>query len=472
MSKYDSIKLAHQYYRDVFTKEFILGDVGDLPREIIFDVLIKREINTYELNKKLLKVDTHLPPDDEKKLFLMLNAIAMSNLALNDKWGGKNVRLPDEYINMIIGCIDDIIHLGMNVEYLVVSIQLLFRIGAIEHAVNLIENNFSILDEIPSIYNLLLTICIFEKDYAAAIPLVQKITKQPELLGQDILIMMMILTTIFKNGGYPDSYIDFTSILNKKTLLPLNYYSWVLDARESNNKPTIVIACDNRYYFEHAISLLYSIYENNKHEFNVHFHVYNISNQVFIDIEKKKNRFLELNISCSTESFDDSKDCNVHYASRRFVFANHMLSKVSGDVLILDADSLVRNPWSMINASVSKDADIIITKDEASPFWEDICAGFVYLRNTSKSKSFIKKVACFIWNNIEQGNTNWFLDQVALSAVFDKDKNSIHAHRIELSLLFDINHRENSFMWTITSVKDGKTRFHDYKVFLNNKYAI
>jgi hypothetical protein len=40
-----------------------------------------------------------------------------------------------------------------------------------------------------------------------------------------------------------------------------------------------------------------SIYHTNKGELNLHFHIYNINNDILTDIKKYSNRFPELNIS-------------------------------------------------------------------------------------------------------------------------------------------------------------------------------
>ncbi|MEI7137421.1 hypothetical protein WCT93_21985, partial [Pectobacterium atrosepticum] len=78
-----------------------------------------------------------------------------SNLALDEKWSGQQVHMPAEYIDSVVSYLGDALALAPNLEYLVASIQLLFRIGAIEHAVALIENNLDALQDVPVIFKIL-----------------------------------------------------------------------------------------------------------------------------------------------------------------------------------------------------------------------------------------------------------------------------------------------------------------------------
>jgi hypothetical protein len=136
-----------------------------------------------------------------------------------------------------------------------------------------------------------------------------------------------------------------------------------------------------------------SIYHTNKGELNLHFHIYNINNDILTDIKKYANRFPELNISCTSEvvAQDENKTA---YASKRFIFAEHALKLLSTPVLIVDADSLIRKPWKEISNWV-EDNDLLVNKPEVSPFWESIIGGFVWLGGKEQSTSYIKKVSLF-----------------------------------------------------------------------------
>lgn len=471
MTKYMKMRAAHQYYRDVFSREIMLGNVGDLPKEILIDLIVRRSCDTHLLNKQLAHCQSNLPDSQDKALKLMLQAIGLSNLALDEKWGGQQVQLPLDYVNGIVDSLIDAINLEPNLEYLVASIQILFRVGAIEQAISLIESNFSLLIDVPVVFKILLLVCILEEDYAYALILAKRMAENSYLVGEDPLALLMLVTTIFKSGGFPDSYIDFTSLVADNISLPFENYHWLLHRDVNNKKPTVLISCDVKYYNVHAIYLLYSLYETNKDSLNVHIHVYDIDDNTLNDIKDKKKQFPELNISCSMEVVGDINGVNVHYASRRFVFASYFLSVCEGPLLIMDADCLVRKNWSAIENFIDLSGDLLITKSDCSPFWEQVFAGFVYLKGGELSKKFIKKVADFIWGNLEKNNVVWFLDQVALSAVVDKMPEINAIPRIDTTLACDTNYRESSFSWVITTVKDASNRYSEYKSELVEKYA-
>ncbi|SLM63732.1 MULTISPECIES: hypothetical protein [Dickeya] len=471
MSNYSNVKSAHQYYRDVFSSELVIGDIGGLSKDIIVDIFVKRSCDIYTLNKKLSVSQSNLPPEQDKALRLLLNAIALSNLTLDEKWKGQQVRLPSEYIDNIVSYLGEVLDVAPNLEYLVVSIQILFRIGAIEHAVTLIENNLEVLQDVPVVFKILLLTCILEEDYQYAMLLAQRMAANSYLIGEDPLALLMVVTTIFKSGGYPDSYIDFTSLISKKDDVSYDHYQWLLKREIKNDKPTILISCDVKYYHQHAVSLIYSLYESNRDSFNVHLHVYDADELTIENIKIKHASLPELNISCTLEPIGNVSGINVHYACRRFTAANYLLSIFQGPLLIVDADSLIKNNWRFVEPKLVS-SDIALTKSEGAPFWEKAIAGFVYLNGSEESRRFIKKVALFIWNNLKKNNVVWFLDQVALSAVLDGVGESTNIARIDTSLVFDINHQEGAFMWAVTTIKDAENNYSAYKNYLLEKYNL
>ncbi|AJC66805.1 MULTISPECIES: hypothetical protein [Dickeya] len=469
MSNYSNVKSTHQYYRDIFSLDLKIGDIGDLPKDIIYDVLFKKSCDIFSLNKKLENSQSKLPEKQDRALKFLLNAIALSNLALDGKWNGQQVKLPAEYVDGIIGYLSDAIDLEPSLEYLVISIQMLFRIGAIEHAIALIEDNLDALEDVPIIFKILLLTCVLEENYDYAMLLAKKMTANSYMIGEDPLTLLMIVTTIFKNGGYPDSFIDFNSLISKKEDIPYDHYQWLLNRRVDNDKPTVLIACDVKYYQQHASYLIFSLYETNRENLNVHLHIYDIDDATIEDINSKCTQFPELNISCTNEPVGRAFGINVHYACRRFTAANYLLPIFKGPVLIVDADSLIKNNWQSVEALLSS-ADIALTKSTGAPFWEKAIAGFVYLSGSEQSRRFIKKVALFIWHNLAKDNAAWFLDQVALSAVLDGVDVSARIVRIDTSFAFDVNHKEGAFIWAVTTIKNGDTPYSTYKHYLSEKY--
>ncbi|KMK81633.1 hypothetical protein [Pectobacterium brasiliense] len=468
MTEYKYAKSMSQFYRDVFSRELELGDVGNLPQEFVA-AIIEGNTDTLLINKKLFDYDSGLEASHDAALKQLLLTISLGNIAFDGKFEGKNVRLPVDYIANIRNSLVEIINIRPCVEYLVVAIQLLFRIGDVEAAVTLINNNFSVLSDSPAAFRILLMICMIEEDYSLALPLVQEMTAKQHLIGDHWFTLLMVTCAIYKLGGHPDSYIDFRPLLKANEFPSDDDYKWLIKQEESNGKVTVIISCDVKYYYEHAISALYSIYETNKDNFNVHFHVYNIDDATYSDVLKKKSTFPELNISCTTEYFSGMKGMNVHYASRRFIFARHALSVLNSPILILDADCLFRKNFSE-TIKLWHSSDLVLTESESAPFWEKALGGFVYLGGGLTSKIFIDKVASFIHSNLLNDNSVWFLDQVALSAAIDAIGMPGDISRIDSAIVYDVNHVGYSLLWMVTTVKNANGKYSDYKKSLIEKY--
>ncbi|MBB1525592.1 hypothetical protein H4Q82_03655 [Pectobacterium carotovorum subsp. carotovorum] len=471
MQSYVRAKSMHQFYRDVFTRDIYLGDTGNIPLEIIDSVIKFFSCDALFISRELVLCDSGLSLDNDNALKQLLVTIAHANMALDEKWSGYQKKLPDDYVFSIRNSLMEILKLNPNIEYLIVAIQILFRIGDIESSVSLINNNFSSLKNSPAAFRILLMICVIEEDYELALPLIKEMTSNQHLIGEDFMVLLMVVCTIYKLGGYPDSYIDFSSLLDKDVCsISSDNYDWVISKNHQNKKTTILIACDIGYYYEHAIPALYSIYEKNRENFNVHFHVYNIDEEVSADINRKKEQFPELNLSCTSECFSNFSAMNVHYASRRFIFASYALDLLDTPLLILDADCLLRKDW--LSSIHVQSFDLVLTTTESAPFWENVSAGFVYLGGGEASKNYINRVASFIHANLANNNSVWFLDQVALSASLDYVKNKDDVFRINSSFVCDISHTDYSFMWVVTTMKNVEGKYSSYKKYLIDKYTV
>ncbi|AFR04070.1 hypothetical protein PEC301653_21380 [Pectobacterium carotovorum subsp. carotovorum] len=470
MQNYIRAKAAHQFYRDVFTRELELGNTGNIPLRIIDSVIKEFNCDVLFVARELSLYDSGLPPDSDNALKQLLVTIAQANFIFDEKWGGYQKKLPNEYVSGIRDSLVGILKLNPNIEYLVIAIQILFRIGDVDSSVALINNNFSALKNSPAAFRILLMICIIEEDYELALPLVREMTSSQHLIGEDLMTLLMVVCAIYKLGGYPDSYINFSSLLDNKIFsAPDDNYDWIIRKNHQNKKTTIIIACDVKYYYEHTIPALYSIYETNKENFNVHVHVYNIDEETSADIKRKNEQLPELNISCTSESFSTPSGMIIQYTLRRFVFADYALNALDTPVLLLDADCLLRKDW--LSSIHVEEFDLILTTTENAPFWENVSAGFVYLGGGSTSKDYINRVASFIHTNLVSNNNVWFLDQVALSAALDYVKDKSVVFRINSSFVCDISHTDYSFMWVVTTMKNVEGKYSSYKKYLIDKYT-
>lgn len=467
---YIRTKSVHQYYRDIYSASIVISESGAIPQEEIMKYTHDYSTDLFYLHNHILSIDSGLPPERDRALKSLLLAIAMSNLALDIVWHGNQTKLPAPYVDSIRGCLVDAVTRYPNLEYLEITIQLLFRVGDIDNVISFTERNRPYLEKSARTIKIMLMTAVIENDWPNALSLVQKLTSDMTLMGDDRLALLMTVCTIYHCGGIPDSYIDFRSLFSKKMKAPVDPYAVHIRPSGNNKNTTVLICCDPVYYFRHATDLMRSVYHTNRGTLNVHFHIYDVTDNVLTDIHKNSALFPELNISCTSEAIKNAVLIKTAYAARRFVFAESALKLLGTPVLIVDADSLIRKSWTEIQPFIG-DSDLLVNRPEFAPFWESVLGGFVWLGGGKQSSGFISRVSLFLRNNFAQNNYPWFIDQVALSAVMLKEEKSRQVKSIPAEYVCDIRHTDSSFSWVVTTVKTGNEKYDGYKSLLSELYA-
>lgn len=470
MNNFVRTRAMHQYYRDVFTRTIYLPEADALPAHIVVEVLNYANTDLTALEETIYSAETELEADQDKALKLMMCAILMANEAFDGRSQGQQTPMSEEKVAAIIDHVVEAMKLSDNINYLVAAIQILFRINAIESVLFLISQNLSTLSENSAVLKILLLVCLMEEDYNQAQMVIEQLTGNSDLIGEDPLTLVMVVCGIYKLGGYPDSFIDFRSLANQQHQLNNSQYEWLV-APVKNGRATVLVACDKAYYYEHAVALVLSVYETNRDILNVHLHIYNCDEELKRHLERLCAQLPGLNVSVSSEYFTARKAMNVHYACRRFVFLPHMLEAVDGPVMVLDADCLVRKPWSEVLTHF-EDREIILSHHEGLPLWEQVPAGFIYTRGGDIANKYFAATARFIDINLSAGNAEWFLDQIALSFALDvlDPAEHISVGREAIEGLIDIKHSEEAFSWVVTTHKTGDGKYQEYKEQLKNKY--
>ncbi|HCC75117.1 hypothetical protein LO739_14335 [Leclercia adecarboxylata] len=470
MTTFARTRAMHQFYRDVFTRAIHLPEADVLPAHLVVEILNYANADLDAFSETLYDADTDLAPDQDRALKLMMSAIALANAAFDGHSNGLQTRMAPEKVTLITDYVVEAMQLSDNHDYLVAAIQVLFRINEIDSVLFLISNNLSLLSENANVLKILLLICLMEEDYNQAYVVIQQLTSNPDLIGEDALTLVMVVCAIYKLGGYPDSFIDFRSLNSEAPQIDTSRYEWLITPLD-NGKTTVFFACDKGYYYEHAIALLLSIYESNGTSLNVHIHVYNCDKDIQLHLETLREKLPGLAISLSSEYFFVQKAANVHYASRRFCFMPHALDKISGPILILDADCLVRKPWTQCLAD-NKDKEMIFAHYEGAPIWEHVPALFIYIHGGEIAKKYFATVGHFIDVNLNGDKAEWFLDQIALTVAVDKltPDDQLKIGRVPITELIDITHSDTAFSWAVTTVKNADGRYKDYKQQLYSKY--
>lgn len=470
MSKFIHSRAMHQYYRDVFTRKIYLPESDAMPAHIVAEIMIYQNTDLEFIEPKIMAAQTELDGEKELALKRMLSAVAIANHAFDAKNQGRQVTFPPALSERLIENVVDALKRDDSLNYLVAAIQLLFRVNEIESALFLISNNLSKVSESPAVLKILLLICLMEEDYNQASVVIQHLTSDSALIGEDPLTLLMIVCGIYKLGGVPDSFIDFRPLQDTGSVSFDNRYEWILN-KKKNNKTTVLVACDKRYYFEHAIPLIYSIYETNCDALDVHLHFYNADEEIRHHITALSAQFPELNISASNEQVVSSKGINVSFACCRFIFMRYALEQFDSPIVVLDADCLVRRPWPFSDGA---EPELLLTSTDGAPLWEQVPAGFIYARPGKLANKYFDRVAYFIDCNLQQQNNVWFMDQVALSFSLDalSPMEQLAVLRQPMETLADIHCDENAFSWVVTTHKNGNTPYQQYKQSLTEQYAL
>ncbi|WP_446027631.1 hypothetical protein [Lelliottia amnigena] len=467
MTNYARTRALHQYYRDVFTRTIYLPEADVLPAQLVVEILNYANADFDSFEAKLWDAETDLDTENDRALKLMMSSVALANGAFD---GHSDGPLAAEKVALITRHVVEAMQLSDNVNYLVASIQLLFRVNEIDSVLFLISNNLSTLSETPDVLKILLLICLMEEDYNQAHVVIQQLTSNADLIGEDRMTLVMVVCCIYKLGGYPDSFIDFRPLAEPAPELDASRYEWLI-APEDNGKTTVLVACDKGYYYEHAIALLLSLYETNGTALNVHVHIYNCDVEMMSHLKSLGEKLPGLSISLSSEYFAALKAVNVHYACRRFVFLSHAIEKITGPLMVLDANCLVRKPWYEVKTRY-QDNELIFSHHQGLPLWEQIPAGFVYTRGGEISQKYFAAVGHFIDVNLACGNAEWFLDQIALSFAVDilSPVEQMSIGRELTEELIDIRHSDAAFSWVVTTKKNAAGPYQDYKRQLNSTY--
>lgn len=470
MSEFARSRAMHQFYRDVFTRVIYLPEADVMPAHIVAEIFNFTSADIAALEPKIRQAQTDLDSDKDAALKNMLCAITMANGALDARNQGFQREFPAELSARITENIVNALQLDNNIHYLVAAIQVLFRVNEVSSALFLISNNLALVSDSGPVLKILLLICLMEEDYNQAQVVIQALTQDSSLIGEDQMTLLMVVCAIYKLGGVPDSYIDFRPLSDVNYVADASRYEWLLE-KNSRGKTTVLAACDKKYYFEHAVPLIYSINDTNRDELDVHLHLYNADEEMRQHVQALHAQFPDLHISASTESVPAGAGMNVQYACRRFVFLSYALQQFETPIVALDADLLVRKSWSQVYAGFTP-SSLILLKNEGRPFWEDVIGGFMYAEPDALTAKYFAAVARFIDVNLNAGNLVWFLDQVALTAALDvlSGGEQIRVGREEQSGLLDLNHEGDVFAWVVTTQKNADGAYKNFKNALIEKY--
>lgn len=465
MSEFARTRAMHQFYRDVFTRLIDLPQADAAPAHIVAEIFNFKSSDLERLEPMIAAANTGLDAEKDAALKNMLRAITLANKAFEANDQNDRQVFPAEISAQITEYIVSALKADTNTQYVIAAIQILFRVNEISSALFLINNHLSEISDSGIVLKILLLICLMEDDYNQAMVVIQALTSDAELIGEDPMALLMVTCGIYKLGGLPDSYIDFRSLDDSPDSARDADYTWLIE-KQSRESTTILVACDKNDYLLHALPLVYSLYETNRGVLDVHFHLYNSDDEVKESLIALSRQLPELHISATLEVVPAGDDMAVHFAARRTLFLHYALQTFATPVISLNADLLIRQPW------VSPGAPLLLLENDASPFWDAIFAGFIYAEPGSLTHRYFDIVTRFIDSNLRAGNNVWCLEQVALAASLDRlsGTEQMAISRVSRSAFLADADQQEVFCRIISDKSDAEDVAVQYRASLIKKY--
>jgi tetratricopeptide (TPR) repeat protein len=466
----------HQYYRDSLIKTYFFEEIGKIPKETLTALIDSNSYDPLLCAETLIPLQSGLPAVRDLALKQMVLLIAQSHLSMDKHRNGLQTPLPAAYKKSIRDGLMRVLQKVPSVKYLINAIQILYRIGEIDEAMALVRKNEKVVDTSPHLQQIVAMVYTMEERYEEALPHLLKLVDSGAHQSNS-LIKLMSMACMYQLGALPDEPVDFATLAHEPAPAADQFpYEWIIEPGTTcRRKPTLLIACDDKYFHEHALTLLYSVVEHNDADLLVHLHLYTPSASVIQHVQELATRYPQLEITASQETIDLTSPTKVvEFATRRFSACKALLTYLNAPVILLDADALWRKPWQATLGELAQNHDVIVCQPKAAPFWEHVAAGLVYLNNTPAAQRYIAQVVAFIEDNLNKGKSLWFLDQIALSACHQK------AHKYQWDvrfasttpdLLMDVNHGDNALTWVVTNQKHAAGVYADYKHALQTRHA-
>lgn len=474
----EDIKCLHQYYRDCLSRSFEFPESQrQTHNELIQWASLPTNTGISELAEYLLQRQPNLntPNQHDIALRLMLFTILQANLASLPNNLFTDHILPSSLTNSIKYGLKRILSLHAHEAYFVNNVLLLYRINMIEDVLELsktcpeIFGKYAILQAISGFIQTMLGNYTEAMQYLSPLAMHQTNRSLP-------LVGLSLMTCQYFLGQAPEWPLTFESLKSDTSDLPgliakLPPIEIIQPLPDSLTHPIIFVACNDAYFFQHALCLAYSIHDTNPGKVALHLHLYSPNKSVLAEIALLRKRLPNLTIGVSVEYGDVTIDPAVYYSSARFVRAYEILLYYRRDLCLMDADALVNTSWDIFAAHLDPYTELVLACPPIAPFWEQVTAGFLYCKATPTAEHYLARVSHFILKNMAQHNAILFMDQIALSACDEYFmKNELSVKRINCQLLMDASHSPQAFSWAVTSVKSGILRYDEARKKLIQKY--
>jgi hypothetical protein len=467
----------HQYYRDCLSQPVDFPDIGLCPPELIEWVIDRRNTDVAQLVEYLETMPrSGLPADQDLALRLMLVTILQANLASDANNRFPDYTLPPHIVANIKRSLSRVLTLHPATPYIVICVQLLYRIKELDEVIELSET----YPEIFAKYTVLQAIAGFIHtmlgNYAKGLEYLQPLAEHPTHRTVP-LVGLSFMTCQHFLGQVPEWPLAFDSLNTDTADLPRLIGQLppiaMIEPLASTPRPVVFVACDTAYFFQHALHLAYSIHASNAGRLDLHLHLYSPEQSVFAEIGLLRERLPGLSIGVSAEYGAVPMDhLPSYYATARFVRAYQIMGHYRSELCIMDADALFNGDWAEFKARLKPQTELVLACPDMSPFWEHVLGGFIYCKPAPVAEHFLAKVAQFILRNMELKSVVWFTDQVALSACDNLfTANNPAVQHIDSQRLIDLQFAPDALCWVVTTRKTGNPLYDEARERLSRRYT-
>ena len=305
MTEFRRSKAMHQYYRDSLVQTYFFDEIGQTPREALISLIDAKACDPILAAETLHGLKTGLPPAKDLALRQMVLLIAQSHLCMDKHRLGVQTTLPPAFSKGIRDGLMRVLKAVPNPKYLMNAIQILYRVGEVDEAMALVRTNPKVVDTSPHLQQIAAMVYTMEERYEEALPYLLKLVDSGAHQTNS-LIKLMSMACMYKLGALPDEPVNFASLASDPAQTTVAVpYTWVIEADLAREpKPTVVVACDNKYFFEHALAHVYSLAETNAHAVYLHLHLYTPNASVLAHVQTLAKQFPALHISATQEHID------------------------------------------------------------------------------------------------------------------------------------------------------------------------
>ena len=189
---------------------------------------------------------------------------------------------------------------------------------------------------------------------------------------------------------------------------------------ESGHSPVLYACCLNDIYFLRFAESLVETMTESCGQVDFHFHIAGKQKDCRPLFESLEKRFPQVSLGLSLEP--EPPVCSaIYYACDRFVVMPQLAEVYDRDVIMLDADGLVRRDLSdlyrkIVSESPRPDFACFDTgRTEPASVYQ---ATLMYFANTEGCRNFLRLIARFVFSKLNRPpEVSWLLDQSAMFSV-------------------------------------------------------